>query len=246
MTEAEGILGIPIIRTIRYTRVVELSHTIHAGIPQWPDDPPVEFQEVARLDRDGYYVRRFSMGEHSATHMNAPIAFHPSGLAIDAYPPESLIAPAVVIDVKERCDADADYELSAAEILAWEESNGRVPNDTVVLLYTGWQEMWQDPQAYLRADRNEEPHFPGFGIEAADLLIDGRGVAGFGTDTPGLEPGFDLGFNVNKLVLEQPRIALENLTHLEQLPPTGVNLVIGILRLQGGSGSPVSVMAFIE
>jgi len=33
-------------------------------------------------------------------------------------------------------------------------------------------------------------------------------------------------------VLEQPRIVLENLTNLEQLPPTGTILVIGILRLR--------------
>ncbi len=34
------------------------------------------------------------------------------------------------------------------------------------------------------------------------------------------------------------RIVLENLTNLEQLPPTGTSLVIGILCLKGGSGSP--------
>ena len=246
MTEAEGILGIPIIRTIKFNQVVDLSHTIHPGIPQWPEDPPAEFIAVAGLERDGYFLRRFSMGEHSGTHMNAPIAFHPDGLTIDAYPVESLLAPAVVIDVKKRCGTNPDYALSTAEILAWEKSNGRVPSDTMVLLHTGWQELWGNPQSYLRAGPNEEPHFPGFSLEAASLLIDGRDVAGLGTDSPGLEPGFDIGFNVNKLLLEQPRIALENLTNLDQLPPTGVTLVIGILRLQGGSGSPVSVMAFIE
>jgi kynurenine formamidase len=233
-------------RAITYNRVVGLSHAIHPGIPQWPDDPAVEFQEAASLDRDGYYLRRFSMGEHSATHMNAPIAFHPDGVGVDAYPAESLTVTAVVIDVTERCGNDPDYTLSTAEILAWEQRHGRVPNGSVVLLHTGWQEKWHDPRSYLGTGQNGEPRFPGFSQDAAAFLIDQRAVAGLGTDTPGLEPGSDTSFAVNRSVLEQPRIALENLTNLDQLPPTGITLVIGILRLQGGSGSPASVTAFVE
>jgi len=233
-------------RTITYSRVVDLSHPIHAGIPRWPGDPLVEFHETARLDRDGYYLRRFSMGEHSATHMNAPIAFHPGGVGIDAYPPESLTVPAVVIDVTNPCAENPDYALTCAKLLEWEGSHGSVPMGSVVLLDTGWHQKWQDPVDYLGSGPNNETRFPGFSYEAADLLIRQRAVAGLGTGTPGLEPGSDNGFTVNKLVLEQPRIALENLTNLDQLPPIGITLVIGILRLQGGSGSPVSVTAFVE
>jgi kynurenine formamidase len=36
---------------------------------------------------------------------------------------------------------------------------------------------------------------------------------------------------------------LENLTNLDQLPPKDITLMIGILRLRGGSGSPASVLA---
>jgi len=236
----------PATKTITYSRVVDLSHTIHSGIPQWPGDPPVEFQEVATPDQDGYYLRRFSMGEHSATHINAPIAFHPGGLSIDSYLAESLTAPAVVIDVEERFIGNPSYALSAAEIAAWEERHGTVPPNAVVLLHTGWQRKWHDSVAYLRAKPNGEPRFPGFNHDAARFLIDQRAIAGLGTDTAGLEPGWDGSFSVNKLLLEQPRIALENLTNLDLLPPTGITLVIGILRLQGGSGSPVLVIAFVE
>lgn len=246
MTEPDRKPDARTIRTITYSRVVDLSHPIHPGIPQWPGDPPVGFQETARLDRDGYYLRRFSMGEHSATHMNAPIAFHADGLSIDAYPPESLTVPAIVVDVTNRCSGNPDYTLSSAELLAWEENHGTVPMGSVVLLHTGWHQKWQDPVAYLGSGLDNETRFPGFSYEAADLLISQRAAAGLGTDTPGLEPGSGTAFTVNKLVLAQPRIALENLTNLDQLPPTGITLVIGILRLQGGSGSPVSVTAFVE
>ena len=64
-------------KSINYARVVDLSQVIHPGIPRWPGDPPVEFETVAQIDREGYYLRRFSLGEHSGTHLNAPNSFHP-------------------------------------------------------------------------------------------------------------------------------------------------------------------------
>src|SRR6476469_3490735 len=72
----------PAFSTINYSRVIHLSHGINPQIPQWPNDPPVEFEPAAELDKDGYYLRRFSMGEHSATHINAPNSFHADGVGI--------------------------------------------------------------------------------------------------------------------------------------------------------------------
>jgi kynurenine formamidase len=46
-------------------------------------------------------------------------------------------------------------------------------------------------------------------------------------------------------VLAQNGIVLECLDHLDQLPATGTTLVLGMLRLKGGSGTPLSVMAFV-
>ena len=236
----------PVQRTISYSRVVELSRVIHPDIPIWPEDPAVDFEEVASLDTAGYFLRRFSMGEHTATHMNAPNSFHAGGIAIDAHPTESLIAPAVVMNQRERTVADPDYALSEADVHAWESRHGRVPPGSVVLLQTGWQAKWDNPQDYLGIDKSGSHHFPGFSYDGARYLITQRDAAGLGIDTHGLEPGTNETFAVNRLVLERPRIALENLTNLDLLPPTGVTLVIGLLRLRGGSGAPVSVLAFVE
>ena len=236
---------IPASDTITYREIVELSRVIHPSIPRWPGDPPVRFQEVAHLEKDGYFLREFSMGEHSATHMNAPISFHPGGTTIDAYPTESLVVPAVVIDVRDQVESDADYALSRAKIQSWELRHDRLSQGAVVLLHTGWQDRWGDPDRYFGRDPSGGMHFPGFGEDAARFLLSQRGAAGLGIDTHGLEPGEKESFSVNKLVLEQPRLALENLTNLDRLPPTGATLVVAVLRLQGGSGSPVSVLAFV-
>ncbi|MBE9038197.1 cyclase family protein [aff. Roholtiella sp. LEGE 12411] len=230
--------------SITYSRVIHLSHVIDTSIPQWPDDPPVEFATVAKLQKDGYYLRRFSLGEHSATHINAPNSFHSSGVGIDQYPAQSLVVPAVVIDIRPIV-VNPDYALTIADVLFWEEQHGKIPAGNAVLLYTGWQEKWFDKNAFLNQDAEGIMHFPGFGSDATRFLLNERQITGVGIDTHGIDPGKDNSFTVNRLVLEQPRIVLENLTNLNQLPPKGTTLVIGVLRLQNGSGSPVGVLALV-
>ena len=230
--------------SIVYSRVVGPSHVIHPDIPMWPGDPPVEYETVTNFKEDGYYLRRFSMGEHSATHMIAPKSFLESGAGIDAYCAESLVAPAVIIDARDKAASNPDYNLTKDDVLAWETLHGRIPAGGVALLYTGWQEKWDDPKAYLNIDASGQLHFPGFGKDATRILLDERGVVGIGIDTHGVDGGWDTTYSTSVQVLERSRIVLENLTNLDRLPPTGATLVIGILLLRDGSGSPAAVTAF--
>jgi len=231
--------------SITYTQVIHLSHVIDIDIPQWSGDPIVEFETVAELNNDGYYLRRFSLGEHSATHLNAPNSFHSSAVGIDQYPAQSLVVPAVVIDIRQATAVNPDYALTIADVLAWEEEHGEISPGCVVILNTGWQKKWLDKSAFLNHDSQGIAHFPGFGSDATQFLLDERQIAGVGIDTHGVDPGQDNSFAINRLVLEQPRIVLENLTNLDQLPPKGTTLAIAPLRLRGGSGSPVGVLAFV-
>lgn len=129
-------------RTIAFRRIIHLSHTIHPQMPLWAGDPSVEFEPVADIEHDGYYLRRFSMGEHSGTHMNAPSSFFVNAVGIDAYGAESLVVPAVVMDVQDQATQDPDYSVSDRDILTWEQQHGVIPSGSVVLLYTGWQAKW--------------------------------------------------------------------------------------------------------
>ncbi|MDZ8095297.1 MAG: cyclase family protein [Nostoc sp. DedQUE05] len=231
--------------SITYTRIIHLSHVIDIDIPQWSGDPTVEFETVAELNNDGYYLRRFSLGEHSATHINAPNSFHSSAVGIDQYPAQSLVVPAVVINVCQATAVNPDYALTVADVLAWEAEYGEISAGCVVILNTGWQKKWLDKSAFLNHDAQGIPHFPGFGSNATQFLLDERQIVGVGIDTHGVDPGQDNSFAINRLVLEQPRIVLENLTNLDQLPPKGTTLAIAPLRLRGGSGSPVGVLALV-
>ena len=240
-----GWKGLDVFGVLAQFKVVSLSHDVSPEMPRWPGDPLTEYQSWSDISKDGYYLRRFSMGEHSGTHLTAPASYFSDGRTVEQYSAGDLVRPAVVLDVGERCILDPDYALPGDDLLAWEARNGLVPPGCIVLLRTGWAERWNDASAYLGEDSGGGLHFPGFGYDAAALLVNKRGVAGLGTDTAGIEPGTDTALSVSRLVLAQPRIVLENLANLERLPATGALLVIGTLRLVGGSGSPAAVTAFV-
>jgi kynurenine formamidase len=230
---------------LAFQRVVELSHPIHPGIPLWSGDPPVRFEQTAELQQDGYFVRSFTMGEHSATHLNAPLSFFPGAAGVDDIPAAALVKPAVMIDARRQAAAQPDFVLTVQNVLAWEEQHGKIPPGCLVLLCSGWSAFWNDPARFLGLDTAGQAHFPGFSPAAARFLLEERQIAGLGTDTHGVEAGLDTQFQVNHLALGAGALVLENLAYLEQLPPTGATLVIGVLRLAGGSGSPAAVLAFV-
>jgi kynurenine formamidase len=214
-------------------------------MPRWPGDPAVVLQTHAAVARDGYFLQGLTLGEHTGTHVGAPAHFLPGGLSIDRIPPERLLCPAVVLDISARATQDADSILTRADVHAWEASHGLIPAGCLALLHTGWARRWHDPEAFLNADAQGTLHFPGFGLEAVRCLLVERGVAGLGTDTHGIDPGTDGSFAVNRLLAAQGGLHLECLARLDELPATGSLLFLGVLPIQGGSGSPARVLALV-
>ncbi|MEM9245661.1 MAG: cyclase family protein [Cyanobacteria bacterium P01_F01_bin.153] len=232
--------------SLSYSRVISLSHPIHPQIPRWPGDPLTKFSAIATWEQDGYFLRKLEIGEHSATHLNAPRSFDPAGRGISNIPPNQLILPAVCLDVRDRCEGDRDYQIQVADIENWEGRYGPISPGALVIAYTGWQEKWADPSEFLgNGDSEDQLHFPGFAENTAEFLIQQRQVAGIGIDTHGVDPGTSETFGVNCQILAANAIVLECLTQLDQLPAVGSTAIIGALPLVDGSGSPVQVLALL-
>jgi hypothetical protein len=86
---------------------------------------------------------------------------------------------------------------------------------------------------------------PGIRAEATQWLIDKRELGGLGTDTHGVDPGADVTFLTNTLLLADHRIHIENMAGLDQLPAKGAWVVVGGVRNAGGSGSAATVFGLI-
>jgi kynurenine formamidase len=242
------------VKEIQFKSVVDLSHVIDTNIPLWPGDPAVVFNKVADINADGYYLRSFTIGEHSATHMNAGNSFFAGGSSIDSYGPEKLVRRAVVVDVRGKVNrnldaaGNSDYVVTTQDFKDWERANGRIPKDSIVFVLTGWQDRWNDQAKFISneavGDAPYDLHFPGIGGDASAWLLAERNIAGVGIDTHGADPGQDANYQTNNNVLAADGIVLECVANLDKLKPTGNTVVLGRLALKEGSGTPLSVLAF--
>jgi kynurenine formamidase len=232
--------------------LVDLSHPLDSATLYWPTSPSrFQLERLAYGPTPGgwfYSANRFSAPEHGGTHLDAPIHFSDRGASADRVPLERLIAPAVVIDVTERAAADPDYQLTPADVDAFERDHGAIPAGTIVLLRTGWSTRWPDARRYLGDDRPGDAsnlHFPSYGVEAARILVEQRRVAALGADVASIDYGPSADFMVHRIAAAQGVPGLENLTNLDRLPATGAVVAALPLKIAGGSGGPARVVAFV-
>ncbi len=230
---------------------VDLSHDFSSETIYWPTAKPFALAVVsAEVTPAGYYyaANDFSTSEHGGTHLDAPIHFAEGRHTADQVPLDRLIGPAVVLDVVAKADADRDYRLDLPALERWEREHGRIPEGTIVLLRTGWSSRWPDKKRYLGTMKAgpagvAELHFPGIDSSAARWLAAERRVKAVGIDTPSLDYGQSTTFDAHRILLGENIPAFENLTSLERLPPTGAFVVALPMKIKGGSGGPLRIVA---
>lgn len=233
-------------------RLVDLSHSYNEQTLYWPTSPSrFEKKQLAFGETDGgwfYSANAVCTPEHGGTHLDAPIHFAAAGIAADEIPLQSLIAPAVVIDVSTKAGEDPNYRLSAEDVLVFETQHGRITPGAIVIMRTGWSRYWPDAKAYLGDDTPGDAsrlEFPSYGAEAARLLVEERQVAMLGVDTASIDFGRSKDFIVHRIAAAQNVGGLENLTGLEELPATGVVIMALPMKIEGGSGGPARVVALV-
>jgi kynurenine formamidase len=233
-------------------QLVDLSHSYGDDTLYWPTSPSkFEKTELAFGDTEaGYFYSAFSIctPEHGGTHLDAPMHFARDGLPTERIPLGNLIAPAVVIDVTTKAAADRNYRLGVDDVEAFEERHRRIEPGTIVLLRTGWSQYWPDAKKYLGDDRPGDASnlsFPSYGEGAARLLVEERKVSILGVDTASADFGQSQDFVVHRIAAANNVSNLENLTNLDKLPPTGALLIALPMKIEGGSGGPVRVVALV-
>jgi len=229
---------------LQNAKVVDLTIPLGTDIIMWPGAPSPEMETLVTVAHDGYFARRVSFFEHTGTHFDAPCHFIEGKATVDKIPADTLVRPAVVIDISKEIGSNADAVLTLQHVKDWEKVNGVVPKGAAILLRTGWEEFNTNKLKY--AGPEGDLHFPGFGVEAAQYLVNERAATGLGIDTLGIDPGNKADFPVHSQVSHPKGLwHLENLQNLKQLPAIGAWIVVGVLPLVGGSGSPARVIALV-
>jgi kynurenine formamidase len=87
-------------------------------------------------------------------------------------------------------------------------------------------------------------------VECARWVAEESPLQGIGVETIGTDAGaahsFDPPFPCHAFLLGNGKYGLAQLQNLAALPPTGAVVVAAPLRIVGGSGSPVRVLALVE
>lgn len=233
-------------------RLVDLTHPYNQDTIYWPTSPSkFELERLAYGVTEGgwfYAANTVCTPEHGGTHFDAPIHFDANGQAAHAVPLAGLIAPAVMIDVSAQAGKDPNYRLTVDDVTAFEARHGTIAEDTIVLLRTGWSARWPDTKAYLGDDTPGDASklsFPSYGADATRLLVEERGVVLLGVDTASIDFGPSKDFIVHRIAAARNVGGLENLTGLERLPPTGFTIFALPMKIEGGSGGPVRVVALV-
>lgn len=219
--------------------------------PIFGASPGLTMEEISRFDDRGpaWYWNTLHLGEHTGTHFDAPVHWITGkdlpDNTTDTIPAGRFIGPACVIDVSRESAADADFLLTPERIAAWEAEHGRIPAGAWVLLRTDWSRR-TDPKDFFNEDASG-PHTPGFHKSASEFLARERDVLGVGVETVGTDAGqaggFDPPFPNHATMHGAGKFGLASLTNLDKLPPTGAIVIAAPLKIIGGSGSPVRVLA---
>ncbi|CAL1240949.1 cyclase family protein [Candidatus Methylocalor cossyra] len=234
-------------------RWVDLTHAFSERTLYWPTSEQFRLEKVFEgTTPQGFHyaANRFSAAEHGGTHLDAPIHFAAGGATVDRMVPDQLIGPAVVIDLSARTLADRDYRIGIADLVGWEAVHGPIPAQSIVLLRTGYEHFWPDPVRYLgTAERGAgavaKLHFPGLAPEAAEWLAAERHIKAVGLDTASIDHGQSTLFESHRILARRGIPIFENVAGLGELPATGAIVYALPMKIQGGSGAPLRVVAWV-
>ncbi len=232
-------------------RWVDLTYSFSTETIYWPTGKPFELEEVFYgQSENGYFYSSYNYGgsEHGGTHFDAPVHFAEGAKTTEQVGLERLIGPAVVIDVTDK--VSPDYQIQVTDLERWESAHGPIPSGAIVLFRTGWGSRWPDRMSYLGTEKTgaeavAELHFPGISPEAAQWILDKRDIDAVGIDTPSIDYGQSKMFETHQVLYPAQMPGFENIANLEELPEAGSYVIALPMKIAGGSGAPLRIIAFI-
>lgn len=235
--------------------IVDLTHDFSDETVYWVTAREFELDTVAYGETEkGYFYSAFniSTAEHGGTHIDAPIHFARDRQSVDEIPLDRLMGSGIKVDLTDKAKDNPDYQVTVEDLEKWESDHGqKIPDGSIVLLETGFAAHYPDKMTYLgTCERGhsalDKMHFPGLSPEAASWLVENRNIKSIGLDTPSIDYGQSTDFQSHVILLSENIPAFENLTNLDQLPGQGFDVIALPMKIKGGSGGPLRIVALVD
>ncbi|AZV77997.1 twin-arginine translocation signal domain-containing protein [Parasedimentitalea marina] len=239
-----GLVAAPAAMASGHDSVVDMSHKLSEEFPTYFGKPGFSKKQVFNFRENGFNLFELSINEHTATHIDAPLHFSADGASVDEIPVGDLIIPLCVIHIHEKAANDPDAQVTPDDLKAWIAKNGPIPDKACVAMHSDWDAKI-GTDAFRGADAEGVMHFPGFHVEAAQMLLEETTAAAMAVDTLSLDHGMSTDFATHYAWLPAGRYGIENLAGLTQVPEAGATLVVGAPTHKGGSGGPARIFAMV-
>jgi len=239
-----GMAAAPAAMAAGHGGVVDMTHVYDEDFPTYLGAPGLSREQPFTFADHGFNLLQLSVTEHTGTHIDAPLHFSADGQSVDELTVGQLVVPLCVVDIAARAAEDADAQVTPDDLAAWIATNGDIPDGACVAMHSGWASK-VGGDGYRNVGADEAMHFPGFHVEATQMLIENTGAAAMAVDTLSLDHGPSADFATHYAWLPSGRYGIENLAGLDQVPAAGATLVVGAPTHRGGTGGPARIFALV-
>jgi len=195
---------------------------IHEKMVTFPGDPPFKIKPFfQRQQGDPFDLALMSLGTHLGTHVDPPAHYLAGGATVDEIPLESLVGPAVVLDMRGRSQVD-QQALAKAPL-----------GDHVRVLF--------------KTDNGPRLLEPSFHEDFVHLTEDGarylvqKNVRLVGNDYLSIERYQNPGAPVHHILLKAGVLVVEGVNLLE-VPPGVYEIYCLPLKIEGADGAPARIL----
>ena len=236
-------------------RWIELSHPLDNTSPYWAGIPEGAVELSTTIYDWGNpmldcLIQSFKFPGQFGTHIDFPGHFIKDAPLSEQYGVRDMVFPLCVVDITAQVAKDPCYAVTEADIRAYEEQYGPIPDGAFVALYTGWSSRWPDMDALSGIAEDGSENFPGWSLEALKYIYEVRSAAANGHETLDTDASAlaaqagDLA--CERYVLEKGKLQIEVMCNLDQVPAAGAVLVAAWPNIKGATGLPVRVWAVAE
>ena len=225
--------------------VVDMSHKLSPDFPTFFGIPGISMEQKFNFAEHGFNLMNLTINEHTATHIDAPLHFSADGASVDEIPVSELVIPRCVIHIHGKAAENPDAQVTPDDLKAWISANGPIPDKACVAMHSGWAEKSGSAAEYVGDTGDGVKHFPGFHIEATQMLLEETTAVAMAVDTLSLDHGPSGDFATHYAWLPAGRYGIENMAGLGNVPAAGATLVVGAPNHPGGTGGPARIFAMV-
>jgi kynurenine formamidase len=225
-------------------KVVDMTHELSEDFPTFGGSPGIAYDKRFDFTRDGYNLYSLTVNEHTGTHLDAPLHFAADARSVAEIPVQNLVCPLCIVDIRAKAAENRDAQVTPDDLGRWIATHGPIPAGACVAMNSGWAAK-VGTLAFRGADsaRPGTLHFPGFHVEAAEMLLEETEAAAIAVDTLSLDHGPSADFATHYAWLPAGRYGIECVAGLDALPATGATLVVGAPKTRAGTGGPARILA---